>query len=73
MLYDMIDRKRDRERVRAYLDVFPLTAILGARQVGKSTLAKQFSFDHFFDLENPRDLARLDHYQPGTVSLFRRK
>jgi len=65
----MIDRKRDRERVRAYLAVFPVTAILGARQVGKSTLAKQFSFDHFFDLENPRDLTRLDHPQLALENL----
>jgi hypothetical protein len=42
----------------------PVTAILGARQVGKTTLARQFAerrggVVHRFDLESPPDLARL--------------
>jgi len=41
----------------------PAVGILGPRQVGKSTLAKQIGCDHFFDLENPRDLARLENPQ----------
>ncbi|MCF6291464.1 MAG: ATP-binding protein [Desulfobacterales bacterium] len=40
--------------------MFPVTAILGARQCGKTTLAKTLAADHYFDLENPRDLARLE-------------
>src|SRR5580698_10469781 len=42
-------------------------AILGPRQVGKTTLAKMFLKQaspknyHFFDLENPLDLARLEN------------
>jgi predicted AAA+ superfamily ATPase len=43
----------------------PVVALLGARQVGKSTLSREFqkSFKghvHFFDLEDPIDLARLE-------------
>ena len=38
-------------------------AILGARQCGKTTLAHEMPYDHFFDLENPRDLARLEQPQ----------
>lgn len=43
----------------------PVVAILGARQCGKTTLARQFSAQWpgevtFFDLENPLDLRRLD-------------
>ena len=43
----------------------PVVAILGARQCGKTTLARQFSEQWpkdvtFFDLENPLDLQRLD-------------
>lgn len=43
----------------------PVVAVLGARQVGKTTLAKQLISSRsgrctFFDLEQPRDLARLD-------------
>jgi uncharacterized protein len=42
-------------------------ALLGPRQVGKTTLAKLFAHEHyrdkvrFFDLENPLDLARLEN------------
>ncbi|HOV38264.1 MAG TPA: ATP-binding protein [Spirochaetales bacterium] len=56
----MIERPIDTERISSLIASFPVTAILGARQVGKSTLAKSFAFPHYFDLENPRDLARLD-------------
>ncbi len=42
---------------------FPVTAILGPRQCGKTTLARCFGPDHSFDLENPRDLARLEQSQ----------
>lgn len=43
---------------------FPVVAILGARQVGKTTLTRQIPHDtskpiHRFDLENPEDLVRL--------------
>lgn len=45
--------------------VHSVCGILGPRQVGKTTLAreyaKQFQSVHFFDLENPLDLARLDN------------
>src|SRR5687768_1429387 len=37
----------------------PVVGLLGARQVGKSTLARQLEPEHFYDLENPRELARL--------------
>jgi len=49
-----------------HLKVNPCVAILGPRQCGKTTLSKQFAEDnpnkqfHFFDLENPQDLASLD-------------
>ncbi len=43
--------------------IFPVVALLGARQVGKTTLAKQQPFDHYYDLENPRDLAKLEQPQ----------
>lgn len=43
----------------------PIVAILGPRQCGKTTLARQFADQWpkdvtFFDLENPRDLRRLE-------------
>ncbi|MEK7254528.1 MAG: ATP-binding protein [Bacteroidota bacterium] len=45
------------------MSVFPVTAILGPRQVGKTTLSKSFEPDHVFDLENPRDMAVLENPQ----------
>ena len=46
-------------RLRAIGKRSPATEILGARQVGKSTLARLAFPDHaFFDLEDPRDEAR---------------
>lgn len=59
----IIDRKRDFVNVRKLLDIFPVTAILGPRQVGKTTLANTFKPDHTFDLENPRDLVQMDNPQ----------
>ena len=61
-------RKRHLARVRLLLEEFPVVALLGARQVGKTTLARQLAANHgepvtWFDLEDPADLARLD--DPG--------
>ncbi|MFK5927226.1 MAG: ATP-binding protein [Desulfuromusa sp.] len=42
----------------------PITALLGPRQCGKTTLAKQFSSSqpsHYFDLESPSDQQRLQN------------
>lgn len=46
------------------LDDYPAVAITGARQVGKTTLAKRISHQknqdsEYLDLESPRDIARL--------------
>lgn len=59
----MIPRPKDMQRLEQLMGLFSVTAILGARQCGKTTLARQFSADHYFDLENPRDLARLEQPQ----------
>lgn len=51
------------DEVASLLREFPVVGILGARQVGKSTLARRVAarrgISHFFDLESPVDLARL--------------
>jgi predicted AAA+ superfamily ATPase len=60
----MIIRKRRIENVEGFLQRFAVVGIIGARQVGKTTLASQVA-DRCergvtrFDLENPEDLARL--------------
>src|SRR5207253_11239769 len=49
-------------RLRTGLKMGPAVALLGPRQCGKTTLARQLvagSKSIYFDLENPVDLARL--------------
>jgi len=49
--------------VKARLSKFPAVAILGPRQCGKTTLARQFvdaDSARYFDLEDPLSLARLE-------------
>lgn len=60
----MIDRKRDVKKLVSLLKRYPVVGIIGARQVGKTTLARSLSghirsTSFYFDLENPEDLARL--------------
>jgi predicted AAA+ superfamily ATPase len=60
----MIERTRQIQRVARLLRNNPAVAILGARQVGKTTLASDIAQTwpgpvHRFDLESPSDLARL--------------
>lgn len=64
-----INRQRQLDLLRQYLDFSPVVAILGPRQSGKTTLAKSVEADHYFDLENPRDLARLEHPQTALEHL----
>lgn len=59
----MIERRIDSENIRKLQRVFPVVAILGPRQSGKTTIAGTMVFDHFFDLENPRDLRKLENPQ----------
>ncbi len=61
----MIDRDSHVRQVRALLKRFPVVAILGARQIGKTTLAERIVESAGvratrFDLENPADIARLN-------------
>ncbi len=61
---ESIDRPHHVARLTALLRQFPVVAVLGARQVGKTTLARQVVAARrgptaVFDLENTEDLARL--------------
>jgi len=55
----MVKRHGAKAALRRLMAQFPVTAILGPRQCGKTTLAREFRADHYFDLENPRDAAML--------------
>lgn len=64
MVYDyrMITREADLLFVRAALRRSRVVALLGPRQCGKTTLAREFVASeslNYFDLEDPRGLARL--------------
>ena len=59
-----VPRTHHLRQLRLLLREFPVVALLGARQVGKSTLARQLAASRrrpaaWFDLENQADLARL--------------
>jgi uncharacterized protein len=60
----MLQRDRELATLRGLLRRHPVVCIIGARQVGKTTLARtlmraESQPTHRFDLENPEDLARL--------------
>ncbi|MBV8660713.1 MAG: ATP-binding protein [Candidatus Dependentiae bacterium] len=59
-----MQRKIYLEQIKRHFRIQPICAILGARQVGKTTLARQFAAEQnqkieFFDLENPIHLLSL--------------
>jgi uncharacterized protein len=51
----MISRHYYTDIILSRLKSTPAVAILGPRQVGKTTVAKQLEASHYFDLENPQD------------------
>ena len=60
----MIPRKEYAHRVKDALRRSPVAAVLGPRQCGKTTLARQMADEvngAYFDLENPQDRARLSN------------
>lgn len=62
---EIVPRPRHVAAIANLLEQFPVVAIIGARQVGKTTLARMMAVRHevtpvvAFDLEDPRDRARL--------------
>ena len=62
------------QQIQASLENFPVVALLGPRQSGKTTTARQFAEKqkkpvHYFDLENMTDLAALEDAQLTLESL----
>ena len=60
-----MDRSFFYHQIDFQFKIHSVCGLLGPRQVGKTTLAKKYAqkYDkvHFFDLENPLDLARLEN------------
>lgn len=50
-----IKRLKDKKAISDLLALFPVVAILGPRQCGKTTLAQTFKAHAYFDFENPQD------------------
>jgi predicted AAA+ superfamily ATPase len=68
----MIDRPDDVAALTAALARSQVVLLVGARQTGKTTLARSVVVsddEAYFDLENPRDLARLDEPMLALESL----
>lgn len=59
----LLERKDKFLEVKQALNHSPAVALLGPRQCGKSTIARLLRSEHFFDLENPRDLVQFDQAQ----------
>lgn len=62
MIGNIVERTRLEQEVRKNLELFPITAIIGPRQVGKTTLARQIAGPNgaeYLDLEDPRSRERL--------------
>ncbi|HEX2784791.1 MAG TPA: ATP-binding protein [Ilumatobacteraceae bacterium] len=59
----MIERPHDSAALKHALARSPVVLLVGARQTGKTTMARSIlssDDEAYFDLEDPRDLARLD-------------
>lgn len=71
-MQEHIPRKRLVERIKRYLNVSPVTVLLGARQVGKTTLARQIAGDldqvTFYDLERATSRQPLEATPEMTLS-----
>lgn len=72
--HGVIPRHRHLGAVSTLLDQFPVVGVLGARQVGKTTLARQLVDERTvpvttFDLEDPTDRARLADPKLALASL----
>jgi len=62
-----MERPYFKARIAELLEIHPVVAILGPRQCGKTTLARAYAREYgdkrvtVFDLEDPTDVALLDH------------
>ena len=70
----MIIRKKYFSEIKLLFETFSVVAILGPRQCGKTTIAKQYYEDiatekHYFDLERERDWTRLQEAELALENL----
>lgn len=73
----ILERAYFLEKLRKLIKHYPVTALIGARQTGKTTLARVIAEEkrsegepvHYFDLELPTHLRRLDEPQQALENL----
>lgn len=77
----MLQREHFLSKIKQLFEIFPIVAILGPRQCGKTTIARQYSTQltqppqNYFDLEDIEDLGRLEEpnlafqYLTGLVTI----
>lgn len=69
----LMDRPFFYDQIDFQFSIHSVCALLGPRQVGKTTLARKYSQKHpevhFFDLENPIDLGRLENPMLALTSI----
>ena len=53
-----INRPAAIKKNRELMQIIPITALFDARQTEKTTLTKKLKGNHYFDLENLRDLRK---------------
>jgi uncharacterized protein len=58
---ELIHRPAEMRALQTLLADFPVVAILGPRQSGKTTLAGLVKADHYLDLEDPRAARRMEN------------
>ncbi len=64
-----LPRPRELAAIKANLRRAPITVLAGPRQCGKTTLARSLGAEHYFDLEDPRSVARLEEPQTALEHL----
>ncbi len=68
----MIQRTHLAEKIKSSLETYRVVALVGPRQCGKTTLARQFvasGSPNYFDLEDPVSLSRLSEPKTGLENL----
>ena len=68
----LVDRRNYRQQIEDSLVHFRVTALLGPRQCGKTTLARRLVSAeslNYLDLEDPTSLARLDEPMTALAAL----
>ncbi|MCA1765624.1 MAG: AAA family ATPase, partial [Desulfobulbaceae bacterium] len=66
----MVKKRNLEEKINRLLEMFPVVAVIGPRQCGKSTLVRKLRSDwHYYDLESPDDYQLIGDDPQGFFAL----